>query len=149
MVSSRQSKSVSKAADSRSLRRCLDLGDIRDQLRPKLARLLRSPREFCRNICGLKAGEDWKYGSPPLGSSSPPPLQALLYVSCGCSLSFGQWPRPRALNTLTLCALVLSPLAQPLFRPWGVHLQCPSSPFQLQNFVSIVLFAYKHGSVPT
>ena len=73
MVSSRQSKSVSKAADSRSLRRCLDLGDIRDQLRPKLARLLRSPREFCRNICGLKAGEDWKYGSPPLGSSSSPP----------------------------------------------------------------------------
>ena len=58
MVSSRQGKSVSKAADSKSLCRCLDLGGGRDQLRLKLARLLRSPRAFCRNVCGHKADED-------------------------------------------------------------------------------------------
>ena len=46
----------------------------RDQLCLKLAGLLRSPRAFCRNVCGREAGEDWRFGSPPLGSSSCPPF---------------------------------------------------------------------------
>ena len=33
-------------------------GGSRDQLCLKLAGLLRSPRSFCRNVCGWKAGED-------------------------------------------------------------------------------------------
>ena len=49
----------------------------RDQLCLELAGLLRSPRAFCRNVCGWEAGEDWRFGSPPLGSSFCPPLRAL------------------------------------------------------------------------
>ena len=57
-LKARQGKSVSKAADSRSLHGCLDLGSSRDQLCLKLAWLLRSPRVFCRNLCGQKAGKE-------------------------------------------------------------------------------------------
>ena len=77
MVSSRQSKSISKAAVSRKSSQVLGLGVASDQLCLKLARLLRSPRAFCRNVCGWEAGEDWRFGSPPLGSSFCPPLRAL------------------------------------------------------------------------
>ena len=88
-------------------------GGSRDQLCLKLAGLLRSPRSFCRNVCGWKAGEDWRSGSPNLGSSSCP-LCGPSYVSWGHSVSSGQRPRPHTLITPMPCDLTLSPSAQPL-----------------------------------
>ena len=67
-------------------------GGNRDQLCLKLAGLLRSPRAFCRNVCGWKAGEDRRFGSPPLGSSSCPPLQALLGLLRALSLLWSTPP---------------------------------------------------------
>ena len=112
MVSSRQSKSISKAAVSRKSSQVLGLGVASDQLCLKLARLLRSPRAFCRNVCGQEAGEDWRFGSPPLGSSSCPPPRALLCLLIALSL-LRSTPHPHTLIMTMPRALTLSPCAHP------------------------------------
>ena len=86
MVSSRQGKSVARQQTAEVFTGAWTWGGSRDQLRLKLAWLLRSPKAFCRNICGRKTGEDWRSGSPPLGSFSCPPLQALLRLLWALSL---------------------------------------------------------------
>ena len=57
----------------------------------------------------------------------PAPLCRPSYVSCRRSLSSGQQPRQHTLIMPMPRALTLSPRAQPLFSPWGGHLQRTSS----------------------
>ena len=87
-------------------------GGNKDQLCFKLAGLLRSPRTFCRNVCGREAGEDWRFGSPPLGSSSCPPPRALLCLLIALSL-LRPTPHPHTLIMTMPRALTLSPCAHP------------------------------------
>ena len=58
----------------------------------------------------------------------PPPLCGCSFFSYMHTLSSGQWPLPRALNKPMLRALLLSPSAQPLVWPRGVHFQHVSTP---------------------
>ena len=153
MVSSRQGKSISKAAGSRSLCGCLDLDGNSDQLHLVDSRAVEVTQSTRRKHLWLVGWWGWKIWEPTSGLFlPPPPLQALLLLLQALSLSSGQWPLPHALNTPTLRALVLSPRAQPLLWPRGVHLQYVSPPLILSICVwllSSVLFTHKHDSIPT
>ena len=150
MASSRQGKSVSKAAGSRSLRGCLDLGSSRDHLHLIDSRAVGVTQSVLQKRLWPVGWWGLKIWEPTSGLLLLPPC-GRSFFSCGCSLSSRQPPLPRTLNMPTLRALVLSPSANPYCdQDVSIYnVSPPPNPLQLQRLLSIVLFACKHGLVPT
>ena len=120
MVSSRQGKSVSKEADSKCLRGCLDLVASRDQLRLVDSRAAEVTQSTPAEMSGRLVRTEDLEAHPP-----PPPLRALSLLLRALSLLWST-ALPRSLITPMLHVQRLSPGTQHLLLPESVHLQCVS-----------------------
>ena len=113
-------KSISNKAVSRSLRKCLDLGDGSDLLRLEVSRaaeVTQSILQWCLWLVGWWGLNIWELTSRAL---APLPLRALSLLLWALSPLRSMAPPTRSEHAHAPCS-------DPLFRPLGVNLQCSSS----------------------
>ena len=161
MVSSRQGKSISKAAGSRSLRGCLDLESSSDQLcravevtQSALQRRLWPAVEVTQSALqkrlwpvGWRGLKIWEPTSrlqlpPPVGAPFSPAGALSPLVNAP---SHSLWTHPRCVPWY--CHQVPNPCCDQELSIYNMY--PPPNPLQLQWLLSIVLFAHRHGLAPT